>query len=168
MSLNLQMPCSYRREKVGSSLVRRKKWLLCTGQYNTKGLCKLELYPKSVTDYWIDSKMCNRQWQTAGDQGCKRGRTQWRFKITYFFFQSLSDLLNVDQLTDVHVIITVTDIRPDCLYHLPNNRNDDVPPRQRQRLTVQQLLQQCHHVAVVGWAEQGSKAWNSTLEWLKQ
>lgn len=38
MFVNLQMPCSYQREKVGSNLVRRKKWLLRTGQYNTKGL----------------------------------------------------------------------------------------------------------------------------------
>lgn len=61
-----------------------------------------------------------------------------------------SDLLDVDQLANVHVIITVANIRPYCLDHLPNHRDDDVPPGQRQRLTVEQLLQQRHHVAVIG------------------
>lgn len=68
----------------------------------------------------------------------------WRLK------QSHAHLLNVDQLSDVHVVVTVTDVRPDGLNHLSHHRYDDVPPRQRQGLAVEQLLQQRHHVAVVG------------------
>lgn len=64
-----------------------------------------------------------------------------------------SDLLNVDELSDVHVVVTVADVRPHRLNHLSDHRHDDVPPGQRQRLTVEQLLQQCHHVAVVGRAD---------------
>lgn len=52
----------------------------------------------------------------------------------------VSDLLDVDQLPDVHVVIAVADVRPYCLYHLPYHRDNDIPPRQRQRLTVEQLL----------------------------
>lgn len=62
----------------------------------------------------------------------------------------MSDLLDVDQLADVHVVIAVADIRPYCLDHLSNHWDDDVPPGQRQRLAVEQLLQQRHHVAVIG------------------
>lgn len=70
------------------------------------------------------------------------------------FDEMVSDLLDVDQLADVHVIIAVADVGPYCLDHLSNHRDNDIPPGQRQRLTVEQLLQQRHHVAVVGWAEQ--------------
>lgn len=66
------------------------------------------------------------------------------------FDEMVSDLLDVDQLADVHVIIAVADIGPNCLDHLSNHRDNDIPPGQRQRLTVEQLLQQRHHVAVVG------------------
>lgn len=65
----------------------------------------------------------------------------------------VSDLLDVDQLTDVHVVITVANIGPYRLDHLSHHGDDDVPPGQRQRLAVEQLLQQRHHVAVVGRAE---------------
>lgn len=63
-----------------------------------------------------------------------------------------SYLLNVDQLTDVHVVVTAAHIRPHGLHHLPNHGHNDVSPGQRQGLAVQQLLEQRHHVAVVGRA----------------
>lgn len=69
---------------------------------------------------------------------------------TVWFDEMLSDLLDVDQLTDVHVVIAVANIGPHRLDHLSNHRDDDIPPGQRQRLAVEQLLQQRHHVAVVG------------------
>lgn len=66
-------------------------------------------------------------------------------------------LFDVDQLADVHVVIAVANIRSNCLDNLSNHRNDNVPPRQRQRLTVEQLLQQRHHVAVICRAEWGAQ-----------
>lgn len=66
-------------------------------------------------------------------------------------------LFDVDQLADVHVVITVANIRSNCLNNLSNHRNDNVPPRQRQRLAVEQLLQQRHHVAVICRAEWGTQ-----------
>lgn len=63
-----------------------------------------------------------------------------------------SYLLNVNQLTDVHVVVTTTHVGPHRLHHLPNHRHDDVSPGQRQGLAVQQLLEQRHHVAVVSRA----------------
>lgn len=63
-----------------------------------------------------------------------------------------SYLLNVDQLTDVHVVVTAAHVRPNGLHHLPNHGHNDVSPGQRQGLAVQQLLEQRHHVAVVGRA----------------
>lgn len=73
-----------------------------------------------------------------------------------------SDLLDVNELADVHVIIAVANVGPYCLDHLPNHRDDNIPPGQRQRITVEQLLQQCHHVAVVGRAGQESTATDRT------
>ena len=65
----------------------------------------------------------------------------------------VADLLDVDQLADVHVVVAVANVGPYCLDHLSNHGDNNVPPGQRQGLTVEQLLQQCHHVAVVGRAE---------------
>lgn len=59
-------------------------------------------------------------------------------------------LFDVDQLADVHVIVTVANIRSDRLDDLSDHGDDDVPPGQGQRLAVEQLLQQRHHVAVIG------------------
>ena len=68
--------------------------------------------------------------------------------------EDVPDLLDVDQLSDVHVVVAVADVGPHRLDDLTDHGDDDVPPRQRQRLAVEQLLQQRHHVAVVGRAEQ--------------
>lgn len=39
---------------------------------------------------------------------------------TYFF--------DVDKLADIHVIISVLDIRPYCLNYLTDHRYNDIPP----------------------------------------
>lgn len=65
-------------------------------------------------------------------------------------------LLNVNQLSDVHVIVAVPDIWPHCLDHLADDRHNDVAPGKRQWLTVEQLLQQCHHVTVIGGPKKGA------------
>lgn len=59
------------------------------------------------------------------------------------------NLLNVHQLSDIHVVVTVADIGSDCLHDLSHHRDNDVPPGQGQGLAVEQLLQQRHHVAVI-------------------
>lgn len=60
---------------------------------------------------------------------------------TYFF--------DVDKLADIHVIISVLDIRPYSLNYLADHRYNDIPPGQRQGLVVQKLLKQGHHVIVI-------------------
>ena len=60
----------------------------------------------------------------------------------------------MNQLADVHVVVAVANVGPDRLDDLADHGDDDVPPGQRQRLAVEQLLQQRHHVAVVGRAAQ--------------
>lgn len=100
----------------------------------------------------------------------------WSMKWMCIIWQQLdwsdelvSDLLDVDQLTDVHVVVTVANVRPHCLHHLSDHGDDDVPPGQRQRLAVEQLLQQRHHVAVIGRAEQKAggqmRRLNQLLPW---
>lgn len=72
----------------------------------------------------------------------------------------MAHLFDVDELADVHVVVTVANIRSNCLDNLSDHRNDDVPPGQRQRLAVEQLLQQRHHVAVIcraGWGTEREK-----------
>lgn len=60
---------------------------------------------------------------------------------TYFF--------DVDKLADIHVIISVFDVRPYCLNYLTDHRYNDIPPGQWQGFIVQKLLKQCHHVVVI-------------------
>lgn len=66
---------------------------------------------------------------------------------TYFF--------DVDKLADIHVIISVLDIRPYSLNYLAHHRHNNVPPGQRQGLVVQKLLKQCHHVVVISRSVRG-------------
>ena len=74
-----------------------------------------------------------------------------------------SDLLDVDQLADVHVVVTAAHVRPHSLDHLPDHGHDDVTPREGQRLAVEQLLQQRHHVAMVGRAVEGRDCYRGLL-----
>lgn len=75
--------------------------------------------------------------------------TLFKFRITK---RIETDFFDVDQLPNVHVVITAADVRTHRLHDLPHNRYDDISPGQRERLAVEQLLQQRHHVAVIGRA----------------
>lgn len=84
-------------------------------------------------------------------------KNQSIFLSIYLPVNKAAHLFDVDQLADVHVIITVANIRSNGLDNLSNHRDNNVPPRQRQRLAVEQLLQQRHHVAVICRAEWGTE-----------
>lgn len=73
----------------------------------------------------------------------------------------------MDQLADVHVVITVANIRSNRLDNLANHRNDNIPPGQRQRLAVEQLLQQRHHVAVICRAGCGKNEKRSSKSYIQ-
>lgn len=90
---------------------------------------------KGRKEIWICSVVMNRLL-----------RKDWDENVWFY-------LLNVDQLANVHVIVAAANIWTHRLHYLPDHGYDDVSPRERERLTVKQLLQQSHHVIVVGRSE---------------